>query len=258
MDEKIAHLEEQISLLTENTALHRAASGVSPQDNGQFSAPADIPSASQSQHSQERQRSQRLSSHPDVMGSTSNAFSLGVARSSLLSAGMRPDQLLPDDGTTSTCITPSSTPPLVHHTPGSGQALSLMSYTEMNRLIDLYSEESGSIYPFIDIDKIKTCAQRICRGIGQRKTVAKDQQPLPGDTSAWEGDVDIMKMVIAIALVIEGQGQSVMAMRLAEEVEPSVNRGLAATKSDIQGLRAFTLLVSNDSTCHFRFCSNQC
>lgn len=236
-------------MLASNPRLHQAAATASVEGHMPDAAALHLRSPNQALgRAQENQYHDQVPLRSEVMGSTSNAFALGVARSALPNIGVQSDLDLPDDGLTSSLMTPCRTPRLAQNNPSPSPALPLMSFTEMNRLINLYEEEVGTIYPFLDIEHVKCCAQCICHAMGGSRPLSIDLMLDSDVHRTCESGVDILKMVIAIALVIEGHGLSEMARRLVGEVERSVDKGITATKADIRGLKVLTLMV----------CSSRC
>lgn len=124
------------------------------------------------------------------------------------------------------------------------QSLSLMSLTEISRLINLYEDETGSIYPFLEIEQVRSCANRFHHNISRNRGASRECMPDNETNEGWDNDLDILKIVVAIALAIEGCGFSEMGKKLVGEVEHSIDQGIAATKADVRGLKVLTLVVS--------------
>ncbi|KAK5405216.1 hypothetical protein LTR06_008911 [Exophiala xenobiotica] len=243
MNDKIHMLQEQIEMLMGDSRLPPSSFRPSIQDRDSgFTDAGTVSTERLSAGARPSQRKRKARGHPGHLGSTSNAFSLGRARSSLQNMGVQLESDSADDGLTSSLTTPCRTPRSSESRQPLSPALSLISLTEVIRLIDLYEEETGTIYPFLDVDQIKACAHRTYASVrSYRNPSVYPTTELEVQKSA-DDDVDIMKMAIAIALAIEGHGLSKMGERLAEEVELSVDKGIRLTKPDIRGLKVLALM----------------
>lgn len=236
MDEKIAVMEEQIKTLTNAPLLRREELLNSIDESTHAStgfqrASANSPSA----HAQQNQSVLRHSTSHRKPRSMSNNSPLATARSSLTNTVLQPRLDTLESETTGSTVRPDNPSP---------EALSLMSSTETSRLIDLYEDETGSIYPFVDIEQVQSCANNFHYNSGRNRGVLREYGSGTNINRGWDNDSNILKIVLAIALAIEGCGLSEMGKKLVGEVELSIDQGIAATKADIRSLKVLTLMVS--------------
>lgn len=229
-------MEEQIKTLTNPHPLHRTElmNSIERPDTGPagFQSTSSIPSPAQPQPSQSTQ--QNLGRH-DNPYSTSKAFSLDTPTSPSTGTVSGPRLNTSEAKITDSAVAADGSFP---------NSLSLMSLTEVSRLINLYEDETGSIYPFLDIEQVQSCASNFHHNVGRNGGASQEYMSGTETTRGWDNDLDILKIVLAIALAIEGCGFSEMGKKLIGEVEHSIDQGIAAHKADMRGLKVLTLMVS--------------
>ena len=120
-----------------------------------------------------------------------------------------------------------------------------ISKAEAIRLCRLYEEEMGIMYPMLDLEKLISMASLLftfTESAGKMGLIAKAK---PGDNLGTV-DVNILKIVLAIALTIEGTGRSDLGRLLFDSV-----RGMSESRlwepSDIKDLTLLVLVVSFSS-----------
>jgi hypothetical protein len=249
MNEKISNLQEQISLLVAN-----AAAGVplgqqqqAPTTPVLASLPEETnlsPSSNRREHHSDlhARRRSRAARHPQYLGPTSSAFSLGIARNSLQDLGIQPGIDVVDNAMRSYSTTPARSPMPSSDLLCAGDPLFCISQSEAIRLVETYKEESGSVYPFINIKSVVDAAQKFYgSAIRAQRTPAVRGA---GEENMLSGGIlDILKLVIAIALVVEGHGPTAMSQRLLDSVESGFDARLCGPSVDILEIQAWTLMV---------------
>lgn len=117
---------------------------------------------------------------------------------------------------------------------------------EAFRLIAVYDEECGSIYPFLDHKLIlKTAhdfynAAESCRVPSLHRTTACENK-FP------DGNLGILKLVVATAVVIENSGPTNLSAQLLDSVESGFERRVCDAQVDILQIQTWTAMVRR---CH--------
>lgn len=113
---------------------------------------------------------------------------------------------------------------------------------EVNRLISIFEEEVGVVYPCFDSTSLAAQAVHILRW-GRRGEV--EDAPSPEVTSREFGlkDFQLAKVAIATAIVTEEQGKNDHSNVMVESVERSVSRILKPA-SNLKDLQLLAALVS--------------
>ena len=115
-----------------------------------------------------------------------------------------------------------------------------ISRDEAIRLCRIYEEEMGIMYPLFDIEAVIqhvsllwNCLEAALRaGLGH----------LPGADTIADDDTNLIKMILAAALVVEGNGQSDLGQRLFESVKPAVTAKFWGP-TDMKGLSLICVAV---------------
>lgn len=244
-------LQEQISLLVSNAAV-----GLPSQQQASLATPVSASIPDQMTHSPSPSRDRpsefyarhrsRAARHPQYVGPTSSAFGFGVAQSSLQEMGIHPATDLTDNTLASLSTTPARSP-----VPWSGllltqDALLCISQNQALRLIEIYEEECNSIYPFIDTDLLVEAA----RNFYKTKHPAHSTSTVRGSVSEnmlSGGILDILRLVVAIALVFENYGPTPLSLKLLDTVEHGFDGRLCGHCVDILEIQAWTLMVCSST-----------
>lgn len=184
-------------------------------------------------------RNNSQSKQASFRGPTSSDFNFGVAKSSLQTMGITGDGV--GEGALTGDATPSGTPPPqsapLH--PGKDPIWAIPQ-DEALRLCRVYEEEMGLMYPVVDISEVIGHATRLYRFIESAARTGLMQGALPGADSIEDEDTNILKLIMAITLTVEGTGRSDVGRRLFEYVQPTVDRLLLGNVG-VKGLRLMTL-----------------
>lgn len=251
MNAQIASLQEQVDNLYANLSAMRS--------NGEAltypPAPQSERSMSMSQSAQPVSPLSRYRStpkHPSYRGPTSSAFSLDVAKTTLHNMGY---QGLVDEGMVTQDPTPIGSPPAAQppslpNTNGSMPRDPLWSFDkeEMIRLCRVYEEEMGIMYPVVDIEKVIIHGTNLYNFLGAASrtglTSSSGQKGINDDGSC------VLKMVLACAAAVEGDGNSEIGNRLFESVREIADRILHSEVIEVKNLPFLALMVSS---CLFMF-----
>ncbi|KAL2001270.1 hypothetical protein VTN02DRAFT_1959 [Thermoascus thermophilus] len=169
--------------------------------------------------------------HPRFHGPTSSAFNFDVAKSSLQTMGITHAEDGHDDLTTAQA-TPAGTPPrqlapepmpAVHP---SKDPIWIIKREEAIRLCRVYEEEIGIMYPHLDIERVINQTNLLYTFLEAATRTGFAQRGLPGADCLQDDDTNILKMILATTLIVEGSGQSGLGKRLYETVKPVIEAKL--------------------------------
>ncbi len=183
---------------------------------------------------------------PRFQGPTSSAFSFDVARSSLQTMGITAPETLEgvfNDEEPATGQPRAPTAPMTTH-PNKDPLLK-MKKDEAIRLCRVYEEEMGLMYPMLDMEKtivqvnmlFNFTEAAVKSGLINLHKSGPDRL---GKNSS--NDVNILKMVLATALILEGEGQSDLGRELYESCREAVE-GRLSGPVEIKGLILLVLVV---------------
>ncbi|KKK15001.1 hypothetical protein P175DRAFT_0465607 [Aspergillus ochraceoroseus IBT 24754] len=188
--------------------------------------------------------------HPRFQGPTSSAFNFDVARSSLRHMGITTAEEVIQDDLTSAHATPADSPP---H--GSALASSMhptkdpiwaIKREEALRLCRVYDEEVGIMYPLVEIDRVIDQVNLLYIFMEAAMRTGLMHRGIAGTDGLEDDNTNLLKMILATTLVVEGGGQSDLGKRLYLSVKPVIGSKLWETL-DIKTIQ----LLSITATYHF-------
>ncbi|KAF2842321.1 fungal-specific transcription factor-like protein [Patellaria atrata CBS 101060] len=252
MSEHIAHLQAQVDSLFSNLNQLRTQveSRITPVDPGLYNQlPSFSRSVSNSQmsgtpNSPTQHRSSQSAKHPKYQGPTSSVFNLGVAKSSLQTMGITSGEIDSVDDAIGIDQSPAPSPP-----PSSNAFRQLhptkdpiwsIPRDEALRLLRVWQEEMGIMYNVVDIEKMIRHATLLYTFMDAANRSGLMQGSLPGSDGINDAQTSIMKLIISIALILEGRGKSELGRRLFENAHIAVERQLLAPVDD-KGIRMLSL-----------------
>ncbi|KAE8349746.1 fungal-specific transcription factor domain-containing protein [Aspergillus coremiiformis] len=164
--------------------------------------------------------------HPRFHGPTSSTFNFNVARSSLQNMGIAPTEEVITDDLTTTHATPTDSPPHIasfappfHPTK---DPIWTIKREDALRLCQIYEEESGIMYPLVEIEKMTRQITLLYTFMEAATRTGLAQGALPGADGLQDDNTSLIKMILATALVVEGGGQSELGQRLYLSVKPTI------------------------------------
>lgn len=196
-----------------------------------------------------RHRTKSFSKHPRFHGPTANAFSLGVAKSSLKTMGITGPEDGDDEGAVTQDATPMGSPPLRHamiqKTALHADKDPIWSLTkhEALRLVSVWHEEMGLMYPLLDIDKVSRHAEMLFSFVEAASRAGLMQGGLPGADAIEDESTSILKILLATALTLEGNGKSPLGEKLFDNIHKVLERTLS-DPVDLRSIQTLTLAVS--------------
>lgn len=198
----------------------------------------------------DRPRTKSFTKHPRFHGPTANAFNLGVARSSLKTMGITAADEGDDEGVATTAPTPRPSSPFASAlAPKSSlhadkDPIWAISKQEALRLVHVWHEEQGIMYPILDMDKILRYTEMLFSFVEAAARSGLMQGALPGADAIMDDQTSVLKLVLAITLVMEGGGKDSLGEKLFENVQKVVERILSEPVS-LQSISLLTLTVSD-------------
>ena len=188
-----------------------------------------------------RRQSQR--SFPTFHGPTSSVYGFDVAKSTLQTMGIT--QGNGDDGQLSRdrSTNASPLPPIPHP---SKDPLWLVERHEALRLCRLYEDEIHLMYPEIDMERMYKHVERLYGFLGAALRSGFAQPTLPGADAIDDEDTTLLKLVLAIALMLEGNGRSDLGERFFQSTKFAVNLKVVESL-DIRSVHVMILTVSSQA-----------
>jgi hypothetical protein len=184
--------------------------------------------------------------HPSYQGPTSSAFSLNIAKNTLQNMGY---QTLGDEGIITQDATPTASPRSMQ--PPTVASLSsrpdrdpiwTLSKEEMVRLCRVYEEEMGLMYPVVNIERVITHGNNLYEFISAALRTGLASTNGPGQ-GVYDEQSLVLKMVLACAAAVEGNGQSEIGFRLFESVREAADKILHGEAIEVKSLPLLVLVV---------------
>jgi hypothetical protein len=117
-----------------------------------------------------------------------------------------------------------------------------ISKDEMVRLCRVYEEEMGLMYPVVNIEHVIIHGTNLYEFIDAALRTGLANPNTPGKGINDEQSL-VLKMVLACAAVVEGNGQSEIGYRLFESVREAADRILHSEMIEIKSLPLLALVV---------------
>lgn len=122
-----------------------------------------------------------------------------------------------------------------------GDPLRSLGQAEALRLLQAYENTVDIMYPCVDLESVR-------KFIGDFYQIGCPASPSSNDQDWFLArDVEVLKVILAIALMAESHGRSERAAQLADSVENEFARRLKIAQVDMKELLILTLLVSSTS-----------
>ncbi|KAF2030113.1 hypothetical protein EK21DRAFT_66131 [Setomelanomma holmii] len=247
MSAQLASLQQQVDDLYNNMTNLRAQVDVQSH-NGSIGTPfngADYQPPPMLPPQSSRSRTRSISKHPRFHGPTSSAFNLGVARSSLKTMGITAADEGDDEGVVTHDATPKQSPPnfaaVLPKPPlhADKDPIWNISKHEALRLVHVWHEEMGVMYPILEMDKVLRYTEMLFSFVEAAARSGLMQGALPGADAIMDEQTSVLKLILAITLVLEGRGKDPLGEKLFE----NVHRVVEKTLSDPVSLSGINLLA---------------
>lgn len=185
--------------------------------------------------------------HPRFHGPTSSAFNFDVARSSLQDMGIAPVEEGIQDDLTTAHATPAASPP---HVPALSQPMHpskdpiwAIKKDEALRLCRVYEEEIGIMYPLVDINQVTHQVNLLYTFMEAAMRTGLMHRGLGGADGLEDDSTNLIKLILATTLIVEGGGESELGRRLYLSVKPVIESKIWETL-DLKTIQLLGLMVS--------------
>jgi hypothetical protein len=220
----------------------------SPYSQPSYSRSLSIPSAAGAMAGHRQQPP--TPKHPKFRGPTSAAFNLGVAKSSLQNMGITGSEEALDEGITTHDETPSTSPPpgqifLPKPLHASKDAIWSLSKEEAIRLVRVWQDEMGTMYPIVDIESLTRHIGLLYTFMDAARRSGLMEPGMPGADAIYDDQTVLLKLIVSIALTLEASGKSDLGRKMWECVKTSVEAH-QFDSPDLKSLQMLALSVSND------------
>jgi hypothetical protein len=118
-----------------------------------------------------------------------------------------------------------------------------ISKQEALRLVNVWHEEMGVMYPILDVPKILRYTQMLFTFVEAAARSGLMQGALPGPDTMMDDQISVLKLVLAITLVLEGGGKDSLGEKLFANVHKIIEKSLTEPVS-LHGITLLVLTVS--------------
>jgi hypothetical protein len=160
-----------------------------------------------------------------------------------------------DDGIATRDVTPQASPPIPNAAlqkrtlHADKDPIWSISKHEAIRLVHVWHEEMGIMYPILEIDKLLRYCEMLFTFVEAAARSGLMQGALPGSDAMVDEQISVLKLVLAITLVLEGGGKDPLGERLFENVHKIVDKALSDPVS-LHGISLLVLTVSDTFLCN--------
>ncbi|KAJ6116605.1 hypothetical protein N7512_006330 [Penicillium capsulatum] len=178
---------------------------------------------------------------PSYVGPTSAEFGVGQPRDSLSHGDDNNPVGDEDDAYLSTAAeTPAPLEPLEKL--DTGDPLKILGLDETLRLVQVYEDTVGVMYPCVDLASLRTF---VVEAYHSQMDHAQEVDSAPTSDQDWfhARDIQVLKILLATALLVESHGRSERAAQLADSVEDRFASRLKIADVDMKEILILTLLA---------------
>lgn len=129
--------------------------------------------------------------------------------------------------------------------PIQGDLLRGLGLEETLRLVQVYEDAVGIMYPCVDLASLRTYVVQLYHTYNPAIDDMIDPSPAETDQDWFHArDAQVLKILLAIALLVESHGRSERAAQLADSVEDRFASRLKISEIDMKEILLLTLVVS--------------
>lgn len=180
-----------------------------------------------------------MSRRPTFRGPTSLEFNLGVAKNHLENMGIAPadpgDDALREDSPNGDALADAplhvSKDPIWH-----------INREEAVRLIRVYEDDMHVMYPLVSIPELTAYVNKLFTFMEAAQRTGLMMRAFPGADAIDDEETNILKVVMAAAMVVEGAGRSDLGRAMYAYVQPSVD-SLLLGDTGLKGVQLLALTV---------------
>ena len=188
---------------------------------------------------------------PQFHGPTSSAYGFDVAKSSLQTMGINQEPLSDEGAIFEDAVATPAPVPVDRDLPPHPDKDPIWSIDQAHAvsLARMYEEECGLMYPLFEIEYIIKHIRLLYSYIEAAIRTGFTQMHLPGAQSIEDEDTNLTKMVLAIGLLLEGEGKSSTADAIYESLKPIIREKIMGP-AELKGVCLLVLTVRISSCSH--------
>lgn len=160
---------------------------------------------------------------------------MGVAKNHLQNLGIA-SAAVEDDTTREVSPTGSNLPETPLH--AAKDPIWHVSREEAVRLVRLYQDEIHEMYPVVSIPQLTAYVDKLFTFMEAAQRTGLMMRAMPGADAIDDDETNVLKLVMAVSMVVEGSGRSELGRAMYAYVQPSVDALLLGNA----GLKAVQLL----------------
>jgi hypothetical protein len=242
MSAQIASLQGQVDALF--TTMNTLRTEFANQHQHQHQPPIDPYLQQQSSLDQipslESARAKPRQRRSTFRGPTSMEFNLGVANSHLENMGIAPssseNDVLREESPVANAISPiplhATKDPIWH-----------LDRNEALRLVRVYQDDMHMMYPLVSIPELVEYANKLFNFMEAAQRTGLMMRDFPGADAIDDEETNVLKIVMATAMVVEGSGKSDLGRAMYAYVQPSID-ALLLGDTGLRGVQLLALTVS--------------
>ncbi|GKZ26673.1 hypothetical protein AbraCBS73388_002924 [Aspergillus brasiliensis] len=208
VDQQIASLQREMRAMAARLRHLESTSVTTPANN--TSIPTSMSTISSASANTGLQRILNRPKSPSYVGPTSAEFGL--------TGRQKPSEGSDGEADETDSAAAPSPAPLPDSEALSGDPLRCIGLTETLRLVTVYEHTVGLIYPCVDLDSVRAYVVEYFRDEGNGPNESRSPKTEDQDWF-FARDVEVLKIIVATALLAESHGRSERAAWLADSVE---------------------------------------
>lgn len=178
---------------------------------------------------------------PTYVGPTSAEFGLGPSNSQLRNATEKDGKAWPSESLNGSRAQSLAAPDVLENR----DPLLMLGQEEALRLVEIFHDAVGILYPCVDLNAVRTYITEF-----YQNGIVDNMSPIDEDWF-YARDIQVLKIILATALLAESHGESPHAAKLANSVQDKFAGRLKIATVDMKELLILTLLVSFQTTAQF-------
>jgi len=139
-------------------------------------------------------------------------------------------------------VSPAQSPPSDGPMHTSKDPIWAISRDEAFRLLRVYEDEMHDMYPIVPLAALTRHTEHVYTFMETALRNGLVDTALPGADAINDDNTNLLKLILATSMVVEGLGRSEMGKRLCDNVQPSVDV-LLLGHAGIEGVRILALTV---------------
>lgn len=228
LSDQLLQLRKQVSELANTVKATTAHNHINPSPSSGDTNVGQSPASSS-------QREGLVPKEPQFVGPTRSAFGIIIGERSLTRMGIPTYDPLPPSGAQS---------PVAGVVAGDCvDYWQTLTVAELVRLLTVFQEEVESVYPFLNIGEQAARGEQMLR-------VLRNEQLACDDVGFTPKDVEIVKVAMATAIVLETHGKKELSSMIVQSVENNVSV-IARPEVDLKEIQLITMLVCIHARLYF-------